>query len=439
VIPWSGFGHRADYTIDWALPPGVLRAPAQPGLAIQSRGSLVDAGVRVTAKRILAIGAIGLAGALTAAAFAAPSRTGNAARTYVPADGSEIVARVPARDPAEIAARAALAASPERIDLAVELARQDIQRARALQDPRYLGHAQATLGRWWHLAEPPPDVLLLRATIEQSLHDFRAARVDLDHLVALRPDDAQAHLTRAVVATVTADYPAARQSCDAVARLAPPLIAEACRAPLDALAGHADEAYRALADLLARSPRTTASVRGWAISTLAELAVQRGDEAAAEAHLRQGLTLDPDDAYARAALADVLLERGADADTSALLAGYENIDNLLVRRAIAEHRARGPEAAALAQRMHDRIAAAAERGDRVHMREEAMFVLAVDGDAHRALAIAKDNWQVQKELADARLLATAAMAAGDPASASPVIAWATANGVRDARLDKVLQ
>ena len=416
----------------------MLRAPAEPGLAIRRWQSLVDVCVRVTAKRILAIGALGLAGALTLAAFVAPDRTAAAARTYVPADTAEIVARVPARDPAEVAARAALAASPERIDLAVELAREDIQRARSLQDPRYLGHAQATLGRWWHLAEPPPDVLLLRATIEQSLHDFRAARADLDQLIARRPEDAQAHLTRAVVATVTADYPAARQSCDAVARLAPALIAETCRAPLDALAGHADDAYRTLADLLARSPRTTAAVRGWAISTLAELAVQRGDETAAEQHLRRALSLDPEDAYARAALADVLLERHADAEVSALLAGYESIDNLLVRRAIAEHRARGPEAAALAQRMHDRIAAAAERGDRVHLREEAMFVLAVDGDARRALAIARDNWQVQKELADARLLARCAAAAGDHAAAEPVIAWATANGVHDARLEKAL-
>ncbi|MBA3460616.1 MAG: hypothetical protein H0T46_11675 [Deltaproteobacteria bacterium] len=42
-----------------------------------------------------------------------------------------------------------------------------------------IGRAQATLGRWWKLAVPPDDVLLLRATIEQSLHDFSAARADL--------------------------------------------------------------------------------------------------------------------------------------------------------------------------------------------------------------------------------------------------------------------
>jgi tetratricopeptide (TPR) repeat protein len=443
---------------------------------------------------VLAIGAVGLAGALTTAAFVAPNRAAAATPVYVPRGAATIVAHVPPRDPREVAERQALAAAPERVELAVELARADIQRARTLSDPRYLGRAQATLGRWWKLAEPPPDVLLLRATIEQSLHDFVAARADLDRLIAIRPDDAQAHLTRAVVATVRADYAAARESCEAVARLAPPIVAATCRAPLDAMGGPADAhasrgpadadahalrgavdtgapamgvsadaaahatgvpanagastaidparryahvtaAYGALATALEHQRRTTPALRSWALTTLAELAVQRGDEPAAAQHLEAVLSLDPEDAYARAALADTKLALHDPAGASVLLAGYEPIDNLLVRRAIAEHEAHGPEAAHLATLMHDRIAAAAERGDRVHQREEAMFVLAVDGDAPRALAIARANWDVQKELADARILVQAAVQAGEPDAAAPVVAWARANGIEDARLD----
>lgn len=386
---------------------------------------------------VLAFGAVGLAGALTAAAFVAPNRAAAATPAYVPTDAATIVAHVPPRDPREIAERQALAAAPERVELAVELARADIQRARALSDPRYLGRAQATLARWWKLAEPPADVLLLRATIEQSLHDFVAARTDLDRLIAIRPDDAQAHLTRAVVATVRADYPAARESCEAVARLAPPIVAATCRAPLDTMDGREAEAYAALAQAIAG--RSTPALKAWAMTTLAELAIQKGDEATAAEHLRAVLEFDPEDAYARAALADVLLAQGDAAGASELLVGFEAIDNLLVRRAIAEHVAHGSEADKLARMMHDRIAAAAERGDRVHQREEAMFVLAVDGDAPRALAIARANWDVQKELADARLLAQAAVTAHDRAAAEPVIAWARANGIHDARLEKVLR
>ncbi len=385
---------------------------------------------------VFALGAIGLAIALTATAFVAPNRTATAAVVYTPRDPNAVVAHVPTRDPNEVAARQALTASPDRVELAVQLAHADIQRARSLQDPRYLGRAQATLGRWWTLASPPPDVLLLRATIEQSLHDFRAARADLDQLIAVRPGDAQAHLTRAVVATVMADYPAARASCAALTPLAPPIVVATCSAPLDALAGHADDAYRALADAIADlGRRPDATLKEWALTTLAELATQRGDDAGAAAALDQALALDPDDAYARAARADVELTTDHPAQASALLVGTDTIDNLLVRHAIAEHRAHGPDAARLAGLMHARIAAAAERGDRVHMREEARFTLEVDGDAARALPIARDNWGVQHELADARLLAEVAAAAGDAEAAAPVRAWQRANGVRDAQLD----
>ena len=385
---------------------------------------------------VLALGAVGLAGALTAAAFVAPNKAAATARPYSPEHSTDVVASVPRRDPREVAERAQLAQSPDRVELAVALARADIGRARTLSDPRYLGRAQATLSRWWTMAEPPPDVLLLRATIEQSLHEFHAARADLDRLIALRPDDAQAHLTRAVVATVTADYPAARQSCDAVAKLAPPIVAVACKAPLDALGGHAAEAFDELARAIDDAHGDPMAL--WATTTLAELAIQRGDEPRARTLLERVLGSDPSDAYTRAALADVLMQLHDPAAASALCKGHEQIDNLLVRRAIAEHAAHGPEADRLAQMMHDRIAAAAERGDRVHMREEAMFVLAVDGDAHRALVLAKANWDVQKELADARIFAEAATAAGDRAAATPVLEWSSANGVIDARLEHFL-
>jgi hypothetical protein len=403
---------------------------------------------------VLGLGAFGLAGALTLAALVAPARDAAAAATYIPSDAAAVVARVPVRDPAELSALRTLAAAPDRIELAVELARADLRRYRTLSDPRFLGRAQATLAPWWGLAEPPHDVLLLRATIRQALHDFAAAMADLDRAIAARPapevatDEAagarwraaiaQAHLTRAVVATVTADYARARESCAAVGRLAGPLVAAACDAPLDAIAGKADLAYARLGRALAAARGADAEVRGWARTALAELAIVRGDGDAAAAHLRAALAIDAHDAYARNLLADVLLEGGRAAEASALLAGREAIDSHLVRRAIAEHAIGGPDAATLAGAMRERIAAAAARGDRTHLREEARFALAVERDAAAAVRLARDNWAVQQELADARLLAEAAAAARDPEAARPVLAWARANGLRDAQLEQLI-
>jgi DNA-binding SARP family transcriptional activator len=387
---------------------------------------------------VFALGALGLAGALTLAAFAAPERARAVAAARMPSDPGEVIARVPRRDPVELAARRALASAPDDVELAVRLAHAELGRARASSDPRYLGRAQALLAPWWQLEAPPPEVLLLRATILQSLHEFSSARADLDRLIAIRPDDAQAQLTRAVVATVTGDYPAARASCSALARLASALIATTCVASLDGLAGQAEQAYARLAQALAAA-RDPVEIRGWAATTLAELAIQRGDLDAALDQLGAIVARDPEDAYARTALADVLLAAGRAGEASALLAGREQVDSALVRRAIAEHVARGPDAARLAQAMRDRLAAAAERGDLVHLREEARFALEVEADPRRALRVARDNWGVQKELADARLFAKAAVAAHDAGSAAPVVAWARRTGVRDVELDRSLR
>lgn len=386
---------------------------------------------------MLGLGGLGLAGALTAAALAAPSRATATAATYVPGDPAHVVARVPARDPAEVAARRALAAAPD-VEVAVALARADIARYRKLSDPRYLGRAQATLGPWWSVAAPPAEVRLLRATIRQSLHDFPGARADLDQLVVEDPRGAQAHLTRAVVATVTADYAAARESCAAAGALTGALVAAACEAPLDGIAGRAHAASERLTQVLASARGADREIRGWALTALAELAVMRGAPADAERHLRGALGLDASDAYARDLLADVLLVAGRPAEASALLAGRDAVDSHLVRRAIAEHQRGGPEAASLIAAMRERIAAAAARNDAIHLREEARFALAIDGDAARAVALATRNWAVQKELADARLLAEAAHAARLPAAAAPVRAWIAAHGVRDAQLARWL-
>ena len=390
---------------------------------------------------MLGLGGIAALAALVVLAVDPPSATAIAAATpyptYTSPEPTAVVARVARRDPRELALRSELRAHPGRVEIAVELAHDDLQRARALSDPRYLGRAQATLARWWGLAAAPPDVVLLRATIRQSLHDFTTARADLEQLIARRPADGQAHLTLAVVATVTGDYAAARRECATVATLAAPIIAMTCTAQIDGVTGKVTTGRASLESALA-DPQLDPALRDWAVTAVAELAIITGDYAAATTYFKAAVALDPDDAYARAGLADVWMWSGKPADASALLAGYEAIDNLLVRRAIAEHVVHGRDEAKLVRAMRDRITAAAERGDRIHVREEARFALEVEGNARHALALALENWAVQKELADARLVAQAAKAAGDLAAAAPVAEWVRTNHVEDVQTKAAL-
>lgn len=389
---------------------------------------------------VLALALIAIGVELVALVISPPHRAAALAATYptyTPSDPNASVAQVARRDPREVALRADLQAHPERADLAVQLARGEIRRARSLSDPRYLGRAQATLARWWNEPVPPLDVLLLRATIRQSLHDFTAARADLETLLARRPDDAQAHLTLAVVDTVVGDYTAARTHCASVAKLAAPVIAITCDAQIDGVTGKAATGRAALEAALA-DPTVDPDLRAWAVTAVAELAIVSGDYATAAAKFREALAVDPDDAYALAGLADVLMWSGKPAEASTLLAGREAIDNLLVRRAIAEHAAHGLDEAKLVRAMRDRITAAAERGDRIHVREEARFVLEVEGDGRRGLALALENWNVQKELADARLVAQAARMANDREAAATVLAWANEHRVEDVQIRAAL-
>lgn len=317
-----------------------------------------------------------------------------------PTDPNEVLETLPVNVQGK-AMRRALAANPNDLPRAVRLARLDIEIARQRSDPRYLGHAQAALAPWWGLPHAPVEVLVLRATIEQSLHDFDSALVDLDRALEADPEHVQAWLTRAVVLSVRGRYEEARASCAHVARLAPTLVTAVCTTSIDSLTGKPEEAYQALSKAIALS--RSQDERAWAISTLAEIAERAGRLDDAESHFKEALAIDADDSYSRAALADLLIDRGRPLEALELVKGREENDTLLLRIAIAEKRAGLPADAHIAL-LASRFEAQKQRGDVVHRREEARFHLELLGDKPGALALAKANWEVQKEPADKRIL-----------------------------------
>jgi hypothetical protein len=68
----------------------------------------------------------------------------------------------------------------------------------------------------------------------------------------------------------------------------------------------------------------------------------------------------------------------------------------------------------------------------------ARFALEIDSSPRDALEYAKRNWSLQKEPADALLLAAAARAAGNPEAADPVRRFARDPGLHDVRLYALL-
>jgi Tfp pilus assembly protein PilF len=378
-------------------------------------------------RTLYTLAALGGAVALSALIFGkAPQAAASSAR--VPTDPAEVLESLPyaagdARSRQIATLRRTLALAPTDLPAALRLAKLDIQLARERSDPRYLGHAQAALAPWWAEEEPPVEVLVLRATIEQSLHDFESALRDLDRAVKIAPEDAQAWVTRAVVLTVRGRYDEARQSCAQLVPLASNLVVVVCQTGIDSVNGKAEASYVRLGDVLEHGRRVQPDEEAWARSSLGEYAVRAGHLDDAEKHFRRVLELDADDSYVRAAYADLLVDRDRPADALALVKGREANDALLLRIAIAERRLNAPEAASHLEALTGRFDASRLRGDVVHRREEARYWLELRGDADRALNLAKANWEVQKEPADARIFLEAARAAKAPEEASHLLSW----------------
>ena len=365
------------------------------------------------------------------------------AAPYLPASGKQVIETLPRRgDPVQQELRrlrAQLNAQPNDVALATTLARRYIALGRSETDPRYLGYAQAALAPWWKQAAPPPPVRLLRATLLQSTHQFPAALADLQGVLAVEPQNAQAWLTLATVQTVQGDYANATSSCARLSSLANELITVTCVAQVGGITGRALQSEQLLALTLERSGTTTPELQVWVLTLLAEMAQRRDAVTLAETRFQRALALDPHDSYLLGAYCDFLLDQKRPSRVEALLADQTRIDALLLRRALAlqQQGKTAPLAADVAE-LAARFDAAMLRGDTVHQREQARFEL-LRRDTAKALTLARKNWAVQKEPADMRIYLDAALQARDREAAQPVIDWIAKHKTEDAAAAKLVR
>ncbi|MBD8529830.1 MULTISPECIES: tetratricopeptide repeat protein [unclassified Massilia] len=358
------------------------------------------------------------------------------AAPYIPSSGAQVLERLPGGlAPARRAlqeARSALRAHPHDLALATNLAQRYIEQSRRDGDPRYLGYAQAALAPWWDQPQPPSPVLVLRATLRQSTHQFGAALADLDTVLQRDSGNSQAWLTRATVQTITGDFGGARASCMRLYSRAPQLVVQACLSSVGSVSGDAGASYERLRQAHAARADAGPELRAWSATLLGEMAARLGRPDAAEAHFREALALDPADSYLLGAYADFLLERGRAVEVVALLRDKTQADALLLRHAIALKTTGAPGAAQASAELAARFDAAMRRRDNVHQREQARYELALRGDAPAAVRLAKLNWAVQREPADLRILAQAALASRDPEAQALVRAWLASSRLEDA-------
>ena len=370
--------------------------------------------------------------------FAALATLGACAgEPFVPDSDAVVVERLPARPAVGFAALNRSNAVP--VEMIPEHVRELIRRARDESDPRYLGQAERLLEPLVNRLPPSPEALVLRGVIRQSRHDFSGALADLDAALRGDPRNAQAWLTKATVHTVRGEYPAARGACVRLAGITDTLTTVTAGAQVASMTGEAVAALGLLRSTMARVTNAPAPIRAWAETLSGEIAGRLGRRDEAAAHLRAALAIEPNDVYALGALADVWLDAGEAGRVVALLRDRVGSDGLRLRLAEAERaRGDGDQGAAEIERLRARFAFTRDRGERVHQREEARFRLRLLDDPAGALALARENWTVQREPADIRLLLEAAMAAGDSAGIDTAQRWIATNRFEDVAIERAL-
>lgn len=364
---------------------------------------------------------------------------GAQASTVTPTRDDEVIEVLPAVSGgrAEIRRlRTALTANPRDARSAVALSTLYLGQARAQGDPRFVGQALAALAAWPDATNAPDAVLLMQATLQQFLHEFDTAAVNLEKLVARSPAHAQAWLTLATVRRVQGRYTASDQACQGVAATGAVAYAAACQAENDSLRGKHDRAHKALTRLLDEPAMQSPSMRNWLLTTRAESEARAGLFAQAQASYRQALQAQAD-GYTSLSFADFLIQQQRFTQALEQLVGQPRTDAVLLRLAIAGTQVQARSASADVQEMRERIAVANQRPEAqtTHAREQALFALWVDKQPAKALELARINVQRQREPLDVLLFAQAAKASQNDVARREAAALAQNMDLHDVRLD----
>lgn len=324
------------------------------------------------------------------------------AKDIRPTSDEQIIEKLPARVSA--VRDAGVAATPQ---ARITLAQDAIRLTRQTSDPRHLGRAQAALAPWWGKPDAPVAVAVLQATVQQSRHEFAAARNVLAAALAREPNQAQGWLTLANLERIAGRYEAAQKACDHVAASGAALYAQACQLETRSMLGEHALARRGFSKLSAQF--TDRETQAWSLSLLAESEERAGDDEQALKAYRQSLGL-AEDAYTSLALADLFLRTARPAPAMAVLRNQPNSDAVLIRRAYAMKLLGDPSWVALQLEISERFQALDRRGDDpgAHARERALAALWLEEDVAKGLKLAQLNLEIQKEPADWLIAATTA-------------------------------
>ena len=358
------------------------------------------------------------------------------AEPWLPTDDGQVLETLPFGAPSGLALEASVDITQEQ---AIASARSSLLLGQRYSDPRQYGYAEALLAPWNQRSPDDPQLAVLNARIQQFRHDFDGAKARLHATLKINPDQAEAWLLLATIEQVQGNFQEARAACARVVGQGDVLTAITCGAGVSSLTGSAQTSADLLQRQIEASPNSAEAIRLWAWTLVGEMRARLGEDDAAAAAFQQALRIDPEDVYARSAYADLELQRDNPQAALDLIGDRIDADALLLRAAIAAHRAKSPNAAVLRGAFDERVDEMSRRGDLTHRRELARAALNLDDDADSALTLALENWKVQREPADALLVLQAAVASGEKSAASEVIEFVQVNKLEDLRIAALIE
>jgi tetratricopeptide (TPR) repeat protein len=439
---------------------GVVRVGVAAWLTVAA-SALAGSALAVSAAAASALAVSALA--VTAKAQAS---TAGGAAPFRPTDPDFVVAELPggasrARD--GFARQVEVSRSDPQ--LAAQLAAALLEQARISSQPQLYGRAESVLAPWIARPTVPAPLLILQANILQQRHEFAAAITLTDRAIAQDPRSGQARLLRANVRIVTGDYEHARPDCAWLLGSGEQWTGSVCIAQVLGSTGQLERARALLERLMAgdaagpvgqdqfgqgptgQAPTAqgpSAEVLAWTLSVRADLALRAGALPQAQDLLTRAVALAPASDYTRLALADVLIARNQLAEAVEVLDTARPSVGVLLRRAIAQSRTHAGDTPESLAELKERLTVSAQRGERTHLREETRLALefphggAADfGQA--ALALARDNFSVQRETEDIRLFARAVAVTRDPTALATLKEWLQRSHYQDIVVDQLLQ
>lgn len=298
-------------------------------------------------------------------------------------------------------------------------------------DLRWYGSAKAALQPWWDAATLPADGHFLRALVKQGFHDFKGGIDDLSAAITLDPTQAEYWSWRFSLRLLTANMAAARTDCDAIAQRFGQDEGQACAATLLYRTGQAQQAIPLLDRLVDLPDYQGPFTQDWLRYHQGEAYRAAGRVAQAIAVWEQHLQSRPNSHLVKLSLTELLNQQGRFAQAKRHAGSASPTDALLVQALLAGRGLKDGDTQRLAEQFENRMNNQSLRGESLIERPTMVYLITYGRDNAKGLQLAAENWRTQNEPADAVLLVQAALKAGQPKLAEPVLGWMKATGYTD--------